>query len=144
MNPFAEKVQDYLWEKKTRERKQALLDLAALGVFSDLTTEDQARRAVGGYLDRNPNGFCDEGITRFRTALGLLKKRTAILEVEIELAPSWDTNDSKVLEGRPFTETSVIATKIRSALKEHIAVNYGDGFELTSATLKNIGKVQEG
>lgn len=144
-NTFARNVFDHLTTGDSADRSSALKDLIDRKVFSDDVDDRVCRRIVEDYISENPRGFCPEGINRFKKAVGIKDpepvRRTAVLEVEIELGPDWDHSDAGILEERPFTPESVIASDIRNVLRRQIVKDHGDGYSVVKADLVKIGKV---
>jgi hypothetical protein len=102
LNTFATKVLDYLTtDGHHPQRKQALQDLIGIGALG-YTYSDRTQEAVETYLKANKRGFCQEGINRFRTAVGLkptTKKVRIVLDLELENTKtdfgSYDSRDNR-------------------------------------------------
>jgi len=62
----------------TALRKQALEDLIETGFFNTNLYLNDAKVKMETYLQRNPRGFCEDGIKRFKQAVGLPVVKTRV------------------------------------------------------------------
>lgn len=136
MPSFADQVLEYLWSKHSDDRKHALHDLAARGLFGlgpigqntnqrPLSAEE-GQKIVEDYLAENPRGFCDEGIQRFKTALHLGTPRTALLAIKVTVPDAWDTTRDEG-DWQLFLEDSRINERLSAALHNHlVGSDFGD------------------
>lgn len=69
----------------TADREKALEDLYMRSAFSPAMTETETRNVITSYITENPRGFCPAGINRFREAVGIAKKPTRIVEIELKI-----------------------------------------------------------
>lgn len=76
MNELQQKVFDYLTQPGHPQRLQAMQDLmerhqGRIPFFRSGLGSESATSKLEAYLKDNPRGFCDDGIRRFRQAVGL-------------------------------------------------------------------------
>lgn len=68
------KVLNYLADPARTRASQIAADFHSEGVFGEITSA-ASLKLVASYLDKNPRGFCSEGIERARKAIGVVEKK---------------------------------------------------------------------
>lgn len=85
-----------------KQRLDALSDLQTLGVFKPSADERGTQAQIEDYLNRNPRGFCQDGVNRFRTHLGLPiapETRTVRVTLDIDFSAVGKSGLSTFLPG---------------------------------------------
>ncbi len=106
-------------------RRKALKDLAERGLFTRINGDVHSLDIIETYVKDNPQGFCDDGIERFKEAVGLTEPRTALIAIEVKLPPSWGGCSERVAteDFQVFTADSRVADRLHALLK---GADFGD------------------
>jgi hypothetical protein len=101
------------------ERLGALADLKVTGAFDCMTVDAKyrAKKHVEDYLRRNPRGFCNAGIERFREAVGLTPPEPETYTYNVTLTLT--VKPKGHWGGGHFGRTGEFARSIEQAVKDH-------------------------